>query len=293
MVVQKAFSLRKTPPLLYFGSKFRHPDIHRLFPDDIGRAALMGGGAGELIKIPKPTLGDEIYRDIHPDLVAFWLAVKQDPDGLALGVHNIFRKPSQINNSRYRPYFQEGADITPADFFVLSQSSFNGAGLRWLGGISTSKLDRVRLVELDVLRSFFRDVRNRIKDWDIQCSDVFDSLSDRAIAGRSDLFIYLDPPYLNSLRRSKDLRHKDPEKALSRKQYRFEFTDAQHEKLCKKIALLGSIQPIAISGYESQMYGDILLSEGWHLKRYKYTFRSGIESHECVYLSPAYHKRFA
>lgn len=65
-----------------------------------------------------------------------------------------------------------------------------------------------------------------------------------------NVFMYLDPPYLLSVR--------------SQKQYKHEMTDVDHEELLKVI--LQSKAKIMISGYESDMYNDYL--SGWQKKQF-------------------------
>ncbi len=57
-----------------------------------------------------------------------------------------------------------------------------------------------------------------------------------------EVFMYIDPPYMLGTR--------------SKKQYKHEMTDADHEQLLKE--LLQSKAKIMISGYESEMYNDYL-----------------------------------
>lgn len=61
-----------------------------------------------------------------------------------------------------------------------------------------------------------------------------------------NVFMYIDPPYLLGTR--------------SAKQYKHEMTDEEHKKLLESI--LQSRANIMISGYDSEMYNDLL--RGWH-----------------------------
>lgn len=69
-------------------------------------------------------------------------------------------------------------------------------------------------------------------------------------------YVYCDPPYLHSTRR--DLSHG----------YRFEMTDADHDRLLKRLVKLECL--VAISGYRSPLYDRRL--RGW--RRIDYTAQS-------------------
>jgi len=74
----------------------------------------------------------------------------------------------------------------------------------------------------------------------IENRNVFELLP---IYNRENVLMYLDPPYL-------------PKTRKSRKMYKFEFTDADHEKLLKEICC--SKAKILISGYENELYAKYL-----------------------------------
>lgn len=63
-----------------------------------------------------------------------------------------------------------------------------------------------------------------------------------------NVLIYADPPYLIQTRNS------------CRKQYRHEMTEKEHVQLIE--ALLAHRGPVLLSGYESELYNDML--RGWH-----------------------------
>lgn len=82
-----------------------------------------------------------------------------------------------------------------------------------------------------------------------------------------DVFIYADPPYLLSTR--------------SRKQYRHEMADADHEELLK--ALLKSRAKVMISGYESEMYNDCLA--GWEKASFASCAEQGKPRREIIWMN--------
>lgn len=82
-----------------------------------------------------------------------------------------------------------------------------------------------------------------------------------------NVFMYLDPPYLLSVRSSK--------------QYKHEMTTAAHEDLLK--CILRSNAKIMISGYESDIYNDYL--KNWHKMRFKSCAEYGNSRQEVVWMN--------
>lgn len=83
----------------------------------------------------------------------------------------------------------------------------------------------------------------------------------------SNVFMYIDPPYVLGTRTGK--------------QYRYEMSDAGHEELLKK--LLQSRAKIMLSGYESEMYNDYLT--GWKKKQFSSCAEHGKPRIETVWMN--------
>ena len=84
-----------------------------------------------------------------------------------------------------------------------------------------------------------------------------------------NVFIYLDPPYLIGTRSG------------SRKQYRHEMTDGEHEELLKVLVKLRA--KVMVSGYESELYNDYLT--GWTKKCFKSCAEQGSPRVETVWMN--------
>ncbi len=84
-----------------------------------------------------------------------------------------------------------------------------------------------------------------------------------------DALVYLDPPYLMSVRSSPRLI------------YRYELTEADHMRLLGVIKGLRCM--VIISGYWSEMYGREL--RGWRLETFTTTTRGGGLATECLWLN--------
>ena len=83
----------------------------------------------------------------------------------------------------------------------------------------------------------------------------------------SQVFMYLDPPYMLGTR--------------SGKQYMHEMTDAEHEELLQMI--LQSRAKIMISGYETDMYNDYL--SGWEKRQFSSCAEHGKPRIETVWMN--------
>lgn len=83
----------------------------------------------------------------------------------------------------------------------------------------------------------------------------------------SNVFMFIDPPYLLSTR--------------SGKQYKHEMSTADHEELLK--ALLQSKAKIMISGYESDLYNEYLI--GWEKKQFSSCAENGKPRTEMVWMN--------
>lgn len=81
------------------------------------------------------------------------------------------------------------------------------------------------------------------------------------------VFMYLDPPYLLTVR--------------DREQYRHEMTEGEHETLLR--ALLKSSADIMISGYESDLYNDYLA--GWKKAYFKSCTNGGGQRRDVVWMN--------
>ncbi len=97
--------------------------------------------------------------------------------------------------------------------------------------------------------------------------DALRLLEDYPFSG--DEFIYSDPPYLMETRRQQ------------RPLYEFEYADEEH------IALLGALRSlpcrVAISGYYSELYMDLL--PGWHTYTFTSQTRGGTPAEEWVWMN--------
>jgi len=102
---------------------------------------------------------------------------------------------------------------------------------------------------------------------DLVCVDAAHYLAHYPFEG--DEFLYVDPPYLNSSRRSK------------RAIYKYEYTKEQHLDLLQLVITLPC--KIMISGYWSQLYEENL--QNWRHMAFVTRTRSGREATESVWMN--------
>ncbi len=119
-------------------------------------------------------------------------------------------------------------------------------------------------VDSEVVTSWKGHPYARVK----QC-DAGAFLADYSFAG--DEFVYVDPPYLRSTRRS------------GRSIYAFEYTQEQHESLLDALVKLPCC--VMVSGYWSQLYAARL--EKWRTMTYAVRTRSGATAQEWVWMNYA------
>jgi DNA adenine methylase len=82
-------------------------------------------------------------------------------------------------------------------------------------------------------------------------------------------FVYSDPPYVMSSRK------------CQRPLYAYEYDDVAHERLLAALLLLPC--PVAISGYWSELYADVLA--GWHTYTFTSQTRGGTPAEEWLWMN--------
>lgn len=109
-------------------------------------------------------------------------------------------------------------------------------------------------------------VCERLKEAQIENTDAL-TLIERY--NSPETLIYIDPPYLQSLRK--------------RNMYKYEMTEAQHIKLLELITQ--SKSKICISAYDNELYNDYL--KGWYTAEKKTTAQMGLHRTEKLYMNYA------
>lgn len=84
-----------------------------------------------------------------------------------------------------------------------------------------------------------------------------------------NVFMYIDPPYVKDTRLSK------------RQQYKFEMTNAEHVDLLEELKRTEA--KVMISGYESELYNDLLT--GWEKVYLRSNRESGKATQEVIWMN--------
>lgn len=228
--------------LKYPGSKWNLArELVRLIPEHHTYCEPYAGSMALLFtKEPSPI---EVVNDLDSDVVNLFRCIQQDSERLARLVMT-----TPYSREVYDLQFEDGGYASryqrAAGFLV---KCWQGHGFRLTGGKVGWKHDVQGRERAYALWNWYR-----LPDWII---DVAERLRMVQIENRtaleviqrfnySNVYMYLDPPYLLGTR--------------TRKQYKHEMTDADHEKLLQTITKSRAM--ITISGYASEMYDDYLQS---------------------------------
>lgn len=109
-------------------------------------------------------------------------------------------------------------------------------------------------------------VFGRLKEAQIENTDAL-TLIERYSS--PETLIYIDPPYLQSLRK--------------RNMYKYEMTDKQHVELLELIKQSKSM--ICLSAYDNELYNNYL--KGWYTAEKKTTAQNGLPRTEKLYMNYA------
>lgn len=253
--------------LNYPGAKWRlAPEIVKIIPEH--RTYLEPFfGSGAVFFTKKPS-GIETVNDLDDNVVNLFQCIRNDPEKLS---HLIWNTP--YARSEYERAFAalyQGADLADAyerawAFLVCCMMGHgfrtDGSRVGWKNDVS----GREKSYALSNWNRFPEQVfhiAERLKQAQIENMDVF-ALLERY--DRSNVCIYLDPPYVQDARRGKS--------------YKYEFTNEQHEHLLD--FCLKSQAKIILSGYQNPMYEDAL--DEWKLYRFRSQTQYGYPRTECIW----------
>lgn len=224
--------------------------------------------AGALsVLLAKPVSPMETVNDINGDLVAFWRVLRDRPTELermcALTPHS-------------RQELRESQQATPTNdlerawrvWVQLTQcrgaslDARKSSGWRYIQG-GGNKMSLARY--LDGYLARIAPAADRLRLVSIECRDAFDVIRDY---GRVDACLYVDPPYLASVRNSRVYAHE---------------MDAvpEHERLLE--ALLSTPAAVVLSGYASPLYDEALT--GWDRREFSTLDQRGNTRCEVVWIN--------
>lgn len=228
-------------PIPYFGGKSRlAPWIVSLFPAHrVYVEPFFGGGSVLFAKRPSSI---EIVNDLDGAVVAFWRALRDDPEGLE---RLCLLSPHSRTEFREAVLDPSLADLELARrFFVKANQSFTKSVGKNGWSITTARTQSTAW-DMKTRCGRFADVAGRLSGVTLECCDGID-LALRS-AHVADAVVYLDPPYAPVSRNGGHERRND---------YAKELTTQDH------VRLLAGIQDAAaavfISGYRCDLYDEML-----------------------------------
>lgn len=227
----------------YHGSKWGIANwIIDHFPDHHSYLEPFFGSGAVLFRKPRSHI--ETVNDRDGNVVNLFECIKRDPEKLA---HEIYYTP--YARTVYDDAFSRVSDDPyekAVNFYIRSNMGHgfrtNGEKVGWKNDVqgrerAYAALDWCRLPDRII------EAAERLRGVQIECKDAVD------LIGRfnyKNVLIYCDPPYMLQTRHGK--------------QYRCEMNEKDH------VVLLESIRahkgPVLISGYESDLYQDMLV--GWY-----------------------------
>ena len=239
-------SVTVEPPFPWLGGKRRLArEINALLPPPSPTVTYVEPffGAGALFFSRRPQ-GAEVINDKNREIINFFQVLRDDGENLVRYLQNI--PYSRDLFYEWRNPISDGA--TPleraARFFYITRSTFAGQSTGRTPSWAFARIDnRARSMSLVVDNELLR-VRDRLRhayienDDGVRVIERFDG---------PDTILYCDPPYVAEER--------------SYGGYEHEFSADDHARL---LSVLKNAQGyVAISGYPSELYADLLEHDGW------------------------------
>lgn len=252
----------------YPGSKWNiAPQLVELIPEHHSYVEPFFGSGAVLFN--KQVSDIETINDLDHDVVNLFRCIQKDSERLARLVMT-----TPFSREEYERQFEGCTSTLYASNFQRAAGflikCWQGHGFRTNGYKVGWKNDVVGREKAYALWNWYR-----LPDWII---DITERLRKVQIENRpalevierfnyTQVFMYLDPPYVLGTR--------------SGKQYMHEMTDAEHEELLQMI--IQSRAKIMISGYETDMYNDYL--SGWEKRQFSSCAEHGKPRIETVWMN--------
>ncbi len=225
--------------LKYPGSKYKSADwIIRQFPEHHSYLEpFFGSGA---ILFNKKRSDIETVNDIDGEVINLFRQIKEVPQAIEKEIYFL-----PYSREIYEAAF-EGMpknDLERAINFIIRSNmghgyKTNGKKVGWKCDVQ-GREKAYAAQEWAALPGIIGEVAERLKGVQIENRPAVELIRKYNF---DNVLIYADPPYLLSTRTGE--------------QYRYEMTEQDHEELLK--ALKTHIGPVVISGYDSEMYNDVL-----------------------------------
>lgn len=203
----------------------------------------------------------EVYSDLHPDAVNFWLQLRDNPEKLIPLIESTFF------NKQLREWMNTpgGTSIEQAlKFYSRCLLSYTGGGVKW-PGISSDRVN-LKCPECQQHQHLWAIAR-RICNLQIFNKSAFHIIE--TFDSPTTLF-YCDPCYL-------------PTQRTSKRRYTYDMTIEQHEQLAE---LLNNVRSrVILSGYPSELYDH--LYQGWQKVEKEASVNTAHKkTQECLWIKP-------
>ena len=250
-----------SPPVRYVGGKWNlAPWITSHFPQHRGYVEPFCGGASVLFrKSPSVT---EVINDLNGEIVNFFDVLRDQSNKLIRAIQLTPYSRAELARAKL-------LDADPLErarrFYVRSLQTFSsGEGAKALSW--RFQLGASSLINRWNKTSHLMACAMRLKNVQLEC-DTAEAVIERF--DRPTTLFYVDPPYVHSMRTSKN-------------DYRFEMDDNDHETLSRQLNCVQGM--VVLSGYDSPLYQE--LYPNWGMVTMETDTVQKTKRTECLWISP-------
>lgn len=190
----------------------------------------------------------ETINDIDERLVNLFTQIRNNPHELAeLTRYTLYsRKEYELSQEKSGDNLEDARRMLVRCWMAIGGKTNSTVG--WRRNVSEN--GPYNTYEWNDMEKRIFAAADRLKDAQIECKDAIQLIQEY---NRSNVLVYVDPPYVHSTRQSKH--------------YASEFSNEQHIKL---LDLLKKHEgPVLLSGYESELYKEQLLDCGWDYRTFE------------------------
>lgn len=251
--------------LNYVGSKWNMASwiVEQMPEHEIYLEPFFGSGA---VLFNKPASRIETVNDLDGNIVNLFKVIREFPEELAKAVDF-----TPYSREEYLKSFDslktELTELERARVFLvrcwMARGGKTSDRTGWRHNIDTVTINAIP--DWNGIPATILEATKRLKKVQIENQDALD-LIERF--NRPDCLIYADPPYVLETR--------------TKRHYAYEMKNSQHENLLN--GLVKHEGPVMLSGYESDLYNDIL--KDWSKVTRKTTTEAATSKEEVLWLNP-------
>lgn len=193
-------------------------------------------GAASVLFNKEPSK-EEVLSDLHPGIIEIFKAIRDQPNELLKKLKRVPYSREAFNKALKKSTLPFATKLDHAlNEYILRRMSRGGMkkDFAWSDRLRGGQPGDVNAWETAVEQ--IPDLSARLQDVYIFCKPGLDVIR---TFNTENTVAYVDPPYLQTTRYSKNI-------------YDYEMNDDQHKKLCE--VLVGFKGKVIISGYDSEMY---------------------------------------